>query len=256
MLTFLFALALAQAEPQGVAAAAAITPPVAEDGEVPKGAPAEDYDFVAWCHGALTGHMALYTLVKPELKSIERPEEVDGDEKADLEQMKAGREYLALYTSALRAAAKSHPKAMADRRDKAEAQGEAIWDAAKTAEPRSRMWSWLLWDLPGRCEVAAKRLETRSGILGAAFKSTAADVQAGDATAANASAAEAQPTKVESDAPKVAAPPAAVDGGPKDGAAPTPAPAEAPKNIDDALAPAAAAPVDPAKPAPPLRGPQ
>jgi regulator of protease activity HflC (stomatin/prohibitin superfamily) len=229
MLSFLFALALAQAEPPAMAAAAAVTPPAAEDGDIPKGAPSADYDFVAWCHGALTGHMALYEMVKPELKSIERPEEVADDEKADVEQMKAGREYLALYTHALHAASKAHPKEMAARREKAEAQGEAIWDAAKAAEPRTRMWSWLLWDLPGRCEVAAKRLETRSGVLGGAFKTSE---DAAPAPAANAPAAEPPPAP----APQPAAP------------------ADGPKSIDEALPPSP--PSSPPPAAPPLRGPQ
>ncbi|MGC1301524.1 MAG: hypothetical protein WA840_04035 [Caulobacteraceae bacterium] len=253
MLTFLFALALAQAEPSAVAAAAAVTPPVAEDGDVPKGAPTADYDFVAWCHGALSGHMALYTLVKPELKSIERPEEVADDEKADVEQMKAGREYLALYARALHTASKTHPKEMAARREKAEAEGEAIWDPAKSAEPRTRMWSWLLWDLPGRCEVAAKRLETRSGVLGAAFRTSAdapaADAKAPDAPASSTESLNAQTLKGQ--APEAQAP--AADA-PRDG------PKESPKSIDDALPAASAQPGGPQpdspSSAPPLRGPQ
>jgi hypothetical protein len=238
MLPLLFALALAQAEPPAaMTAAAAITPAAAEeDGDIPKGAPEADYDFVAWCHGALTGHMALYDLVKPELQSIERPEEVAEDEKADADQMKAGREYLALYTRALHAASKAHPKEMAERREKAEAQGQAIWDAAKAAEPRTRMWSWLLWDLPGRCEVAAKRLETRSGVLGAAFKASE------DAPAPATKPADA-PT---ADAAKPADAPVATDA-PK---------SDAPKSIDDAIAAPASGAAPAAAPAPDLRGPQ
>jgi hypothetical protein len=244
MLPLLFALALAQAEPPAaMTAAAAVTPAAAEeDGDIPKGAPSADYDFVAWCHGALTGHMALYDLVKPELQSIERPEEVAEDEKADADQMKAGREYLALYTRALHAASKAHPKEMAERREKAEAQGQAIWDAAKSAEPRTRMWSWLLWDLPGRCEVAAKRLETRSGVLGAAFKSSE-DAPAPAAKPADAPAADA-PAAAEA---KPADAPAATEAPQSD--APKP---DAPKSIDDAIA----APASGAAPTPDLRGPQ
>ena len=214
MLSLLFALALAQDAPGAApaidpsAAAAAVTPATAGDGDIPKGAPEEDYDFVAWCHGALTGHMALYQLVKPELKSIERPDEVAGDETADKEQMAAGKEYLALYTHALRVAAKADPKAFNARRLKDEAQGEAIWEPARAAEPRTRMWSWLLWDLPGRCEVAAKQLEGRSGVLGAALTSGGDAAPAADATARlNAAEGRAQP---------------------------------APKNIDDALSGASA----------------
>lgn len=263
MLPLLFALALAQAEPPAaMTAAAAITPAAAEeDGDIPKGAPATDYDFVAWCHGALTGHMALYDLVKPELQSIERPEEVAEDEKADADQMKAGREYLALYTRALRAAGKAHPKEMTERREKAEAQGLAIWEPAKAAEPRTRMWSWLLWDLPGRCEVAAKRLETRSGVLGGAFKTSedaAPAAKPADAPAADAPKPADAPKSADvtaADAAKSADAPLANAPASDAPLADAPKP-DAPKSIDDAIAAPAPAADPSAAPAPSLRGPQ
>ena len=69
-----------------------------------------------------------------------------------------------------------------------EGQGEAIWTAAKAAPPRSRMWTWLMWDLPGRCEVAAKRLQTRSGLLGAAFRDAPGAADAPTTPAAQPSA--------------------------------------------------------------------
>ena len=165
MLALLFALALAQAEPTPPAAS---QPADAQDATgTPRGAPVGDYDFVAWCHGALTGHMALYTQVKPELISIERPDEVAVDEKNDRAQMQAGREYLALYTRALNAVDRGRPGPLADRRRAAEAQGAAIWDAFKDAPPRTRMWAWVGWDLPGRCETAAKRMQTPAGRIAA-----------------------------------------------------------------------------------------
>lgn len=172
------ALVLAQAEPPPVSASAAANEPagaaaVAEGADIPKGAPSDDYGLVSWCEGALSGHMALYELVKPELKSIERKGEAAEDEESDREQMKAGREYLALYRRARTTAEKEDPSLHA-RGQEAEAMGEAIWTAPRKADARTRMWSWLLWELPGRCETAAKRLETRSGLLGAAFKDTAA----------------------------------------------------------------------------------
>jgi hypothetical protein len=232
----LFALALAQADP-AAAAAAPVGPPVVTgpiatsgpaaglapvgDGDVPRGAPEDDYGLVAWCRGALTGHMALYTIVEPELKSIERPGEEAADVKADHEQMEAGRDYLALYTHAMTAAEKRSHKPIHERGAAVQAQGESIWTAAKDAQPRARMWTWLMWDLPGRCEVAAKRLEHHDGPMTEAAATPAADAPAADTSAAN----------------------------------PPPA---APQSIDDALpAPAAsAAPTDSAAPAPVLRGPQ
>ena len=174
MLSLLFAAALLQADP-----AAAQAPPSgvsAGDADTPRGAPVGDYDFVAWCHGALTGHMALYTQVKPELTSIERPDEVATDEKNDHAQMVAGREYLALYTRALDGVDRAH-HGLVERRRAADAKGQAIWDAAKAADARTRMWSWLLWDLPGRCETAAKSLQTRAGMM-AALRSPAPSADA------------------------------------------------------------------------------
>jgi hypothetical protein len=161
---FLFALVLAQA--QGPAAAEPETPATAsspasssaiDESDIPKGAPTDDYGLVAWCRGALTGHMALYTLVKPEMKSMERPGEVAYDEKSDAAQMQAGREYLALYARAMQAAEKTDPK-LITRGLALRSQGEGIWTEAKAAAPRKRMWSWLMWDLPGECEVSANRL--------------------------------------------------------------------------------------------------
>ena len=166
MLAYVLALALAQAD----APAASAAPPAgvsANDSDTPRGAPATDYDFVAWCHGALTGHMALYTQVKPELTSIERPDEVAIDEKNDRLQMQAGRDYLALYTRALNGVDHGRPGALAERRKAAEAQGAAIWDAFRDAPARTRMWAWVGWDLPGRCETAAKKMQTPSGRIAA-----------------------------------------------------------------------------------------
>jgi hypothetical protein len=157
-------LALVLAQTQDLAATPSATPassPAADDSDIPKGAPTDDYGLVAWCRGALSGHMALYTLVKPEMKSIERPGEVAEDEKGDAAQMQAGREYLALYTRAMQAAEKTDPK-LVTRGLELRGQGEGIWTQAKSAEPRARMWSWLMWDLPGQCEVAAKRLVAAS----------------------------------------------------------------------------------------------
>jgi hypothetical protein len=164
---FLFALVLVQA-PDPAAVPSAPTPtasvpstgapsPSSDDSDMPKGAPTDDYGLVAWCRGALTGHMALYPLVKPEMKSMERPGEVADDEKSDAAQMQAGRDYLALYARAMQAAEKADPKLVV-RGLALRSQGEGIWTEAKAAAPRTRMWSWLMWDLPGECEVAANRL--------------------------------------------------------------------------------------------------
>jgi hypothetical protein len=167
MLALVLAAALAQAQPTAAAAS---------DGDTPKGAPTENYDFVAWCHGALAGHMALYQRVKPELISIEQPGEKATDEKNDKLQLAAGREYLALYTRALDGVDKGRTAPLIARRKAAEAQGAAIWEPYKSVQPRQQMWAWVGWDLPGRCETAAKALLTPAGRL-AALHSHAPDAQ-------------------------------------------------------------------------------
>ena len=126
-------------------------------------APADDYGFVAWCEGALGGHMALYEIVRPQLDDKARK---DGDAtdlketaRMDAERMSAGVEYLALYARALkRDDARTH-RAHAAEADRDRAMGQAIWTAARQADPTTRMWSWLMWELPARCETAAHRLE-------------------------------------------------------------------------------------------------
>jgi hypothetical protein len=126
--------------------------------------PKDDYALVAWCHGALSGHMELHEAVKEELNSVSPSS--DGDE----EQMAAGREYLALYSRALKAAEAASPKNIHADGVANDAAGRRIWAAAAAAEPRTRMWSWLMWELPPNCEIAAKRLEEKSKLFGQALK--------------------------------------------------------------------------------------
>ncbi len=155
----LFALALMTIGAQDAAPVAA-TPAFVED-PVPAGAPADDYGLVSWCSGALTGHMALYTMVKPQLDQLpdSRPQETAV---LDAEQMKAGNEYLALYKRATDAAERASPQNITDRGAELRQKGDAIWVPAKQADAKTRMWTWLGWELPGRCETAAERLYEKS----------------------------------------------------------------------------------------------
>lgn len=160
-LVSLFALALMAAEPPA-AAPAATAPAAVPEEPVPAGAPSDDYGFVSWCTGALAGHMALYQQVKPELDALPdaRPKETAA---LDAEQMKAGREYLDLYKKATDAAEKASPRPIAERGVAERQRGNAIWDVARNATDRkAAMWTWLSWELPGRCETAAERLYEKS----------------------------------------------------------------------------------------------
>jgi hypothetical protein len=172
----LFVLALAAAEPPPPAMQALMEKkPAAETtvnaADYPTGAPTDDYGFVAWCHGALNGHMELYDQVKPQLTELARsPKEAEESAKADQEQLAAGREYLALYSRALIAAERATPTAIHDRGVQADLQGYRMWAPARSADPKNRMWAWLTWELPGRCETVAKSLEERSSLFAETFR--------------------------------------------------------------------------------------
>ena len=243
-------------------------PPPAEAAPVAAGAPADDYGFVAWCRGALSGHMELYRSVKPEISQVRaakaqkllagksddeaaklqaqlRKDDAHEDE-LDVQQQAAGQEYLDLYGRALaagEAAGQSHARGV-----ELTAQGYRIWAAARAAEGQTRMYSYLMWDLPGRCETAAKSLQSKSNLFGAAFKR--AEAPPAPETAA-APAPEAAPQGSAETAPAEAAAaeatpaPAAKDPAPAD---PAPAPAA------EAAAPAAANDDAPAPPQGPTVG--
>ena len=178
LLASLFALALAGAEPQLAQANAppALSEPAlptskaqpfvpAPEEPFPIGAPHDDYGLVSWCYGALAGHMDLFKVVKPELDKL--PDTNRKETAAlDAEQLQAGQEYLALYKKAMEAAEKASPRPINTRGAQAVKSGANIWTPALQADPKTRMWSYLSWDLPGRCETTAERLYEAS-LLGA-----------------------------------------------------------------------------------------
>lgn len=136
------------------------------DPDLPAGAPADDLGFVAWCQGALTGHMELRPQVREEL-AIVSPGPKDDEEKQEA----AGKMYLDLYKRARDSAEKSaNGNAKAAARQ-AYMRGYNVWTAARTANTRDKMWIYLNWELPGRCEVVSKRLEEQSSLFGQALKS-------------------------------------------------------------------------------------
>ncbi len=212
----LAALALVQAEPSAPVGAGApmATAQTAPAPETPSNAPADDFGFVNWCKGALSGHMELYDQVKPELARVaaekaaeqdkklspaqaktartQRAKEAAEEAQGDRQQLAAGRTYLALYDRAIAAGEKAGGEDLLVRAQDAQSQGYRIWSAARAAPGRTKMWSWLMWELPARCETAAKTLETQSDLLGAAFQPAAA-----------------QPATAPADAPAAPPPPAA-----------------------------------------------
>ena len=189
-LVSLFALALLAAEPPAPAPSALVEQPI------PVGAPADDYGLVSWCTGALAGHMALYDKVKPDLHAL--PDSAPKESAAlDAEQMKAGREYLELYKKATDAAERASPRAIGERGLTEQRHGAAMWDLARNSTDRkSVMWTWLSWELPGRCETAAERLYEKSLLSAQAL---GIDIVGGS------SAASQKPVTPQLDAPVPAA---------------------------------------------------
>lgn len=172
MLPFLYAFLIAMAAPQAVQPASdaqspqatapaehpaqvAETPTKAQTGIVnpdddwrPDGAPKDDYAFVAWCQGALSGHMDLAERVY-----AGRPvDPLDQDLK------KIGTIYLAAYDKALAGADESKTAAGRKRAVAARKLGWKNWDRARKMDQAHAEDAYLAWQVPPRCEHAAVRL--------------------------------------------------------------------------------------------------
>jgi len=143
------AVSTAAPEPAPAAAAAA----TASQAEyTPEGAPRDDYNFVAWCHGVLSGHMALAERIQPVLP-------------LDEVQQKIGKAYLKGYEEALAAGKGSRSAAELDAADAIRAAARANWNTAMKADIQLGADTYLAWQLPGRCEHAAKRIAGRADLF-------------------------------------------------------------------------------------------
>ncbi|MBC6980561.1 hypothetical protein [Caulobacter sp. 17J80-11] len=159
MAATLLALALLFADPAAATSDAPVStraadaaPPSPAADILPQGAPADDFGFVAWCYGVLSGHMDLAERVQDKLP-------------LDEAQTKIGRAYLAGYETALDAAPEGkteagRKRAMAERED-----GWKKWDEARKVDHQLAADSYLAWQLPPRCEHAAQRLAGRKDIF-------------------------------------------------------------------------------------------
>src|SRR3712207_6474301 len=88
--------------------------PATTEAPVPAGAPSDDCGLVAWCRGALEGHMQLAQEIK---------DTVPLDEETEA----AGRQYLALYDSALAVAPEGKTAEGRARAVEAKAAGFNLW---------------------------------------------------------------------------------------------------------------------------------
>ena len=125
---------------------------------IPAGAPSDDFGLVSWCQGALRGHMELAEQIG----------------ESDEEQQAIGRDYLRSYETALAAAPQGKTTEGARAGVAARETGYASWAAARTSQNReTQKFTYLGWQLPGRCEHAAKRLGSNADLLGAALATPA-----------------------------------------------------------------------------------
>jgi hypothetical protein len=169
-----FALALfAQDAP--AAAPAPEAPAAAESLPLPTGAPADDYQFVAWCYGALRGYVEMHDEVMPEVTRIENTFRPPGRKLADDlkvydENMKQGRKDLARFQAALTAAEKASLQPINSVGAQAVRKGRSVWNAGPEVTTRRKAQEWMSWTLPKRCGQVADALEARAKLQGAAFK--------------------------------------------------------------------------------------
>jgi hypothetical protein len=199
------ALALALAFAQPAPAEGAAPPPAPEaatEPAWPAGAPHDDYQFVAWCYGALRGYLDLHDQVMPEVTRIEsefrRPgSKLEDDLKVYAEAQAQARKDLKTFQAALTAAEKASLKPINQVGAAAVARGHGIW-IAPPGTPKARMaQEWMSWTLPARCETTAVDLQKRAVLMGPAFKVNEEE-----------EAPAAEPAPAPADKPAEPAPPA------------------------------------------------
>jgi hypothetical protein len=148
-LTLLFA----QAQDAPMANAPAVQIPVPAVAAPSAPPPETDFELVAWCHGVLSGHMQL----------AERVQEV---EPLDEVQQRIGNVYLRGYEEALGASPDAKMADGESRATAARAAGLGNWrPAMESPDLRLAADTYLAWQLPGRCEHAAKRLAGRDDLF-------------------------------------------------------------------------------------------
>ncbi len=108
-------------------------------------APPDDYQRVAWCHGALTGDMELAEQIAP-LEPVDESIQT------------IGRSYLRAYEAALTLSGKGKTEDGHALAEKARQAGYDGWADVRKAELKKAAYAYDTWQLPGECEHAAVRL--------------------------------------------------------------------------------------------------
>lgn len=159
---------------------------------LPQGAPADDYGFVAWCKGVLSGHMDLAERVQSVLP-------------LDDAQQTIGRAYLRAYDKALAVSKESKTAEGKARADAAQADGWSRWEKARHADVQLAADTYLAYQLPARCEHAAQRLSGDKDLFKKAFSPEELEAVRSSAPSSATLATGGAPKQVEP-APVAAAP--------------------------------------------------
>jgi len=169
----------------------------------PTGAPTDDYQFVAWCYGALEGYLGLHDEVMPEVTRIESTWRRPGSKLADdlkvyETQQRQGRTDLKTFQAAMTAAEKASMQPINAQGAVAVSRGRAIWNAAPDITKARKAQEWMSWSLPARCQTTAVGLEKRASLFGASLQANTEPpapeaVPAPEAASAPITEAPAQP---------------------------------------------------------------
>ncbi len=156
---------------------------------IPAGAPTDDYQFVAWCFGALSGYVDLHDQVMPEVTRIESTWRRPGSSLADdlkvyEVQRKQARADLRRFKIALTAAEKASIRPINTAGAAALQRGRSIWNPGPEITKARLAQEWMSWTLPARCPATAAALEKRSRLLGASLQANAEEAPAAPASAA------------------------------------------------------------------------
>lgn len=189
MISLALAVALLAADTPAVQEAAPVAEPASAEMALPTGAPREDYPFVAWCYGALSGYLDLHDQVMPEVTRIETTWRRPGSNLADdlkvyETQQRQGREDLKRFRAALTAAEKASLQPINAAGAAAVKRGRAMWMAGENVSKARLAQEWMSWSLPARCPAVAATLEKRATLMGASFKANAETEAAPEAQAA------------------------------------------------------------------------
>ncbi|MDC7675853.1 hypothetical protein [Asticcacaulis machinosus] len=111
-------------------------------------APKDDFGKVAWCHGALSGHMMM-------------AERISAVEPLSKDMQAIGQSYLRAYEAALTLSKDGKTEKGRKRAELARQNGYDGWEEARRADLDKAVGAYVTWSLPGVCETAALNISGR-----------------------------------------------------------------------------------------------